>query len=130
MPPRRAPRPAEPQHLICRHWYVSESLIKTRLFGVAETSELDNIAQRAEMVRCTMMDQGDYSNYGQYCEYEQQFRPQWPQLYQRWVANKDHADGVEWAVFDKVGRIEFVRKGGRIVTDSIVFPNQYALGPQ
>ena len=31
-------------------------------------------------------------------------------------------------MFDVPGKIEFVRRGGDIVTDSLAFPNQYALG--
>ena len=55
-------------------------------------------------------------------------RQQWPALHDRWVANKGHPDGTEWAVFDMLGKIEFVRRGGDIITDSLAFPNQYALG--
>ena len=51
-------------------------------------------------------------------------------LYERWLANKDHPDGMERALFDVPGKIEFERSSDRgfIITDSIAYPNQYALG--
>ena len=88
-----------------------------------------DIQSRADMLRYTMMDHGDVYEWFELREYLS-IRQIWPALYDRWVANKDHRDGAEWAVFDKAGKIEFVRQHGFIVTDSIPYPNVYALGPE
>jgi hypothetical protein len=93
-----------------------------RLFRLASTASDEEVEARAYMLRNTMMDYGDIHEWKELNEYLE-LRQQWPALYERWVANKDHPDGTEWAVFDKPGKIEFVR-GGFKVTDSIVFPNQ------
>ena len=96
-------------------------------FHLTATASDEEVQARANMMRGTMMEY--------VCKYEWEelhecleLRQQWPALYERWVANKDHAEGTEWALFDVPGKIEFVRGGGAIVTDSLAFPNQYALG--
>ena len=96
-------------------------------FELPVTASDEEVQARADMLRYTMMDWGDVYEWAELHQYFE-LRQQWPALYDRWVSNKDHADGTEWAVFDVPGKVEFVRRGGDIVTDSIAFPNQYALG--
>ncbi len=108
---------------------VSREFIETR-FRLSPSATDDEVQRCASMLRHTMMDYGDVYEYSELREYERLFRPQWPALYKRWLANKSHSAGEEWAVFDNVGRIEFVRQGGSIVTASMPFPNEFALGPE
>ena len=134
-PPTRAPRAkrrrvyaavVEKTFLVSRRLYVPRRFFLHH-FNLPSTATDEEVQARADMLRNTMMDYGDVYEWAELLEYLE-LRQVWPALYDRWVANKDHKDGTEWAVFDKPGKIEFVRKGGDIVTDSLAYPNEYALG--
>jgi hypothetical protein len=89
-------------------------------FQLPATASDEEVQRRADMLRHTMVD-GDVYDWAELQEYVE-LGQHWPALYKRWVANKDHADGTEWAVFDVAGKIEFVR------TESAPFPNRYSQG--
>ena len=98
-------------------------------FHLAGTASDEEVQARAYMMQCTMMDQLYKYEWEELHECLE-LRQQWPALYERWLANKDHPDGMERALFDVPGKIEFERSSDRgfIITDSIAYPNQYALG--
>lgn len=109
---------------ICRSQFL-------KLFDFKRSTTLTDseLCDRAAMMKSTMMDYGDIYEFVEFWAYQNKFHPQWPALYERFIAHKDDKEGTEWAVFDKPGRVEFVRRGGAEVTESLPFPNKYALGP-
>lgn len=58
-----------------------------------------------------------------YCPFSRAHRPDWPKLYERWIANGKK----EWPCFDKPGKLEFVRDGVTVV-ESLDMPNEWAAG--
>jgi hypothetical protein len=128
MPPVRRPRAPhrDKAYMISKRLSVTRAWIEQR-FDLPSSATDKELRASADMLRCPMMDYGVYE-WPQLQEYLK-LRQQWPALYERWAANKDHPHGTEWAVFDKQGRIHIVRHGGAIVTESLPFPNKYALGP-
>ena len=101
------------------------------IFGLPNTDNLTKaeLEDRAAMMRNTMMDYGDICSVRELREYHRKYQPIWTALYARWVEQKDNPAGTEWACFDVKGKVEFVRKGGDVVVESLALPNRYALGP-
>ena len=129
MPPRRYTSAPRAQYLVGRRLQVDERMLR-RLFGLPAADELtpEELGQHAMMMKCTMMDAGDFTTVADMLEYERRYQPVWPALYARWVEQQNNSAGTEWAVFDRPGKIEFVRRGGDVVVESLAMPNQYALG--
>lgn len=113
-----------------RRWIVQQ-------FQLPSTATVKEVKARADFLRCMlapvpiMQDDGDIDEWEELQAYLNAFRPQLSELYNRWVKNKDHEDGPEWAVFNQPGRIEFVRRGGDIITHSSLLSlhNRWAYGP-
>ena len=126
MPPRRRPPTA---YLVGKHLHISEPMLR-QLFGLPATDTLTEaeLLDRAMMMRATMMDYGDICSVPELREYHRKYQPVWTALYERWLQQKDNPAGTEWACFDVKGKVEFVRRGGSIVVESLAMPNQYAGG--
>ena len=132
MPPRRTysnTRPPPTTYLVGRRLYIPEATLR-KLFGLPRTDGLTEpeLQDRAAMMRSTMMDYGDICDWGELVEYHRKYQPVWTALYERWVREKDNPAGTEWACFDVQGKVEFVRRGGDVVVESLAMPNQYAGG--
>ena len=125
MPPRRS----RTAYLVGRRLYIAEALLR-QLFGLPATDNLTEpeLQARAAMMLNTMMDYGDICSVPELKEYHRKYQPIWTALYDRWVQQKDNPAGTEWACFDVKGKVEFVRRGGDVVVESLAMPNQYALG--
>ena len=116
-------------YLVGHHLYIPEPLLR-ELFGLGQTDNLTatDLEHRASMMRGTMMDYGDISSIAELREYHRLYQPIWTALYERWVQQENHPAGTEWAVFDVKGKVEFVRRGGGVVVESLALPCRYALG--
>ena len=103
-------------------------------FELPATASGREVRARVTMLCSTMMahvdvcDEDDLNHF-------LRLRPNWPVLYDRWEANRNHPDGVERAVFVEAegtsgitGTIKFVRGESSTVTEAVPLPNQYALG--
>ena len=131
---RTAPRrsAAVPEYLVGHHWRLHERAFLSFL-GLPADHGLspEELADRAAMVRNTLMGTaGDMSNFAEYADMVRNpYQPQWPALYARFKREELHTSGPEWACFEPPGRVDLVRLGGDIVTESLDMPNEYALGP-